>query len=109
MSVLEAAGAAVTPAITRHDVADYVDTLVIVYVILIFVQVIVSFIPRIPYNRWLSAVLGFVNDVTRPYLNLFRRFLPLVRLGPGALDLSPMIGTIVLLIVGSIVSGLIRG
>ena len=96
-------------AITRDDVADYVDILVTVYVVLIFIQVIVSFIPRMPYNRYLSAFLGFVGDVVNPYLGLFRRFLPMVRIGPGAIDLSPMVGTIVLLIVGGIVSGLIRG
>ena len=96
-------------AITRDDVADYVDILVTVYVVLIFIQVIVSFIPRMPYNRYLSAFLGFVGDVVNPYLGLFRRFLPMVRIGPGAIDLSPMVGTIVLLIVGSIVAGLIRG
>ncbi len=96
-------------AIGRDDVADYVDILVTVYVVLIFIQVIVSFVPRMPYNRYLSAFLGFVGDVVNPYLGLFRRFLPMVRIGPGAIDLSPMVGTIVLLIVGGIVSGLIRG
>jgi len=96
-------------AIDRDDVADYVDILVTVYVVLIFIQVIVSFVPRMPYNRYLSAFLGFVGDVVNPYLGLFRRFLPMVRIGPGAIDLSPMVGTIVLLIVGGIVAGLIRG
>ena len=44
-----------------------------------------------PYNRYLSAVLGFVGDVVKyPYLSIFRRFLPMVRVGPGVLDLSPM-------------------
>ena len=33
----------------------------------------------------------------------------MVRLGPAALDLSPMIGTFVLLIVGGIVADIIRG
>ena len=96
-------------AITRGDVADYVDTLVIVYVVLIFIQIIASWVPRMPYNRYLSAVLGFVGDVVNPYLRLFRRFLPMVRIGPGALDLSPMVGTIVLVIVGGIVANIIRG
>lgn len=96
-------------AIARADIADYVDTLVLVYVVLIFVQVIVSFVPRMPYNRYLRAFLSFVGDVVNPYLNIFRRILPTVRLGPGALDLSPMIGTFVLLIVGGIVAGAIRG
>ena len=43
-----------------------------------------SWIPRIPYNRFLDMVLGFVRDVTDPYLNLFRRFIPPVRMGAGA-------------------------
>ena len=57
-------------AITRSDVADYVSTLVAVYVVLIFIRILMSWIPRMPYNRILSAVLGFVTDVTDPYLNL---------------------------------------
>ena len=61
-----------------------------------------------PYNRYLAAFLKFVSDVTDPYLNLFRRILPPVRMGPGALDLSPIVATFVLIIVSSIVVGLIR-
>jgi len=96
-------------AVDRGDVGDYVVTLTYVYVALIFVRVLMSFIPRVPYNRGLDAVLTFVKDVTDPYLNLFRRFLPMVRIGPGALDLSPMIGTFVLLIVGPLLASIIRG
>lgn len=96
-------------ALTRGDVADYVDTLVLVYVVLIVVRILMSWIPRMPYNRWLNMVLTFVTDVTDPYLNLFRRFIPPLRIGPGALDLSPTIGLFVLLIVGGLVASLIRG
>ena len=96
-------------AITRNDVADYVDTLILVYLILIFIRIILTWIPRIPYNRWLNAGVKFVTDVTDPYLNLFRRILPPVRIGPGALDLSPIIATFVLIIVSSLVAKLIRG
>jgi YggT family protein len=96
-------------AVTRDDVADYVGTLVYVYFALLFVYVIVSFLPRIPYNLYLDKLLTFVRDVTEPYLNLFRRFLPPIRIGPGALDLSPMIGMFALIVVGGIVVELIRG
>lgn len=100
----------VLAAVTRADVADYVDTLLLVYIVLIFIRILMSWIPRIPYNRVLNAVLTFVRDVTDPYLNLFRRVLPPVRLGPGALDLSPILATFVLLIVGQgILVPLIRG
>jgi YggT family protein len=96
-------------AITRGDVADYVETLALVYLVLIFIRIIMSWIPRIPYNRFLAAVLKFVSDVTDPYLNLFRRFLPPVRLGAGALDLSPIVATFVLIIVSGLVANIIRG
>jgi YggT family protein len=95
-------------AITRNDVADYVETLTLVYLVLIFVRIIMSWIPRIPYNRFLAGFLKFVTEVTDPYLNLFRRILPPVRLGPGALDLSPIVATFVLIIVSTIVTDLIR-
>ena len=96
-------------AITRGDIADYVETLGIVYLVLIFIRIILSWIPRMPYNRYLAAFLQFVTDVTDPYLNIFRRFIPMVRLGPGGLDLSPIVATIVLIIVTDIVAGAIGG
>ena len=96
-------------AVSRGDIADYVDTLVLVYLVLIFIRIIVSWFRSIPYHPVLSAFLTFVNDVTNPYLNIFRRFIPMARVGPAALDLSPIIATFVLLIVGGIVVDVIRG
>jgi len=98
----------VLAAITRSDIGQYVYTLALVYAVLIFVRILLSWF-RLPYNRWLNGFLEFVTDVTDPYLNLWRRFLPMVRIGPGAIDLSPMVGTIVLLLVAGIVSSLIAG
>jgi len=96
-------------ALTRVDVADYVNTLILIYIVLIFIRILMSWIPRMPYNRWLNMGLTFVTDVTDPYLNLFRRFIPPLRIGPGALDLSPMVAVIVLLILQSVIVGLIQG
>lgn len=95
-------------AITRQDVADYVYTLALVFAVLIFIRILLSWF-RLPYSRWLNIFIDFVTATTDPYLNLWRRFLPMVRLGPGAIDLSPMVGTIVLLLVAGIVSGIIAG
>ena len=96
-------------AITRSDVADYLNTLLLVYQILIFIRILMSWIPRMPYNRYLAAFLKFVSDVTDPYLNLFRRILPPVRMGGAGLDLSPIVATFVLIIVGEIVVSLVQG
>jgi YggT family protein len=96
-------------AIGREEIADYVAALFIVYLILIFVRILLSWIRRVPYNRYLAAAIGFVHEVTDPYLNIFRRFIPPVGGGGFALDLSPIIAIIVLVIVEGIVVGLIRG
>ncbi|MGN6816464.1 MAG: YggT family protein [Solirubrobacterales bacterium] len=96
-------------AIDRGDVADYVGALVTVYIILIFARIVISFVPRMPYRPWLRSVLDFITETTDPYLGFFRRILPPIGRGGFGLDLSPMIGIIVLLVVGGVVVGLIRG
>jgi len=96
-------------AITRFDVADYVSALFLVYIVLIFLNILMSWIPRMPYNRALRATLDFVKETTDPYLNLFRRFLPPIGGSGFALDLSPMVGVIVLFVLQAIVVGLIEG
>jgi YggT family protein len=96
-------------AISRSDIAGYVDALFLVYMILIFVRILLSWIPRIPYNPTLSAIINFIHEVTDPYLNIFRRILPPVGGGGFALDLSPIIAIIVLIIVRAIVVGAIEG
>lgn len=100
-------------AIDRGDIAQYVDSLFLVFVILIFARIaiswVVSFRGSLPYNTPLRAVTGFVEETVDPYLNLFRRVLPPVGGSRLALDLSPMIALIVLLLAQAIVVGLIRG
>jgi YggT family protein len=96
-------------AMSRGDVADYIDTLITVYIVLILIQILVSWFRSIPYHPILSGFLTFVGDVTNPYLRLFRRFIPMARVGPAAIDLSPIVAVFVLGIVGGIATGLIRG
>lgn len=96
-------------ALSRGDVATYVNALFIVYIVLIFANVLISYIPRVPYSPPLRATLDFVTETTNPYLNLFRRFLPPIGGGGFALDLSPIIGIIVLFVLQAVVVGLIAG
>ena len=94
-------------AVTRHDVADYVSAVFLVYIVLIFVHILLnmlfSFGVRVPYARWTDAVLNFLRDVSEPYLRVFRRFIPPL----GALDLSPMIAIIVLYVVRTLLVSVI--
>jgi YggT family protein len=95
-------------AIGRAEIADYVDALFLVYMILLFARILLSWIPRIPYNPVLSAVINFITEVTDPYLRIFRRVIPPVGGGGFALDLSPIIAIIVLIIARTIVVGAIE-
>jgi YggT family protein len=93
-------------AIGREEIADYVGALFLVYLVLIFIRVLLSWVPRMPYNPHLRAVVGFVEETTNPYLNLFRRFIPPIG---GRLDVSPILAIFVLLIAQTLVGDAIRG
>jgi YggT family protein len=102
-----------TAAIDRNDVASFVDNLFFVYIILIIASVALSwytsFRGALPYNAPLRAVSGFIEDTTGPYLNSLRRFMPPIGGGGMSIDLSPMIGLILLFVLQAIVVGLIKG
>jgi YggT family protein len=96
-------------ATTRDSIANFVNALLVVYTIIIIAYIFSSMYfnvgGRLPYSRWSRAVLDFLRDVSEPYLSIFRRFIP--PLGP--LDLSPMVATIGLWLVGRIIISLIQG
>jgi YggT family protein len=100
-------------AISRDDVALYVDNVFLVFIIMIFASIaiswVVTFRGSLPYNRPLRAVTGFLDETVTPYLNVFRRFLPTVGVGGMGLDLSPIVALVALFIVRAIVVGLISG
>ena len=95
-------------ALSRTDVADYVAALVTVYLVLILVNIMLSWVQQfrpVPYTMALRAVTGFVEESTDPYLQVFRSVIP--RIGP--LDISPIFAIHVLSLVGGIVVNLIDG
>jgi YggT family protein len=97
-----------TAAVDRYDIANYVSALFTVYIILIFVRVLLSWIPRLPRNAVLSRAVGFVHETTDPYLNLFRRVIPPIGGGGFAIDLSPIVAIIVLVIAQIVVVSVIQ-
>ena len=97
-------------ASTRDQVANYISALVWVYTLIIIAYILTllyfnSFGGRIPYARWSSALLGFLRDVSEPYLGIFRRIIPPV----GAIDLSPVVAILVLAVLGRIVVNVVGG
>lgn len=99
----------VLAALTRTDIANYVQALFDVYIALIFIYILLnlllSFGMRLPYARWSEAVMNFLRDVSEPYLRLFRRLIPTI----GMFDFTPMIAIIVLYFIRTIVVNAIAG
>jgi YggT family protein len=80
------------------DLTRFINYFVYIYVLVIFVRIILSWI-RLPYS--FNPLVRFVGDVTDPYLHLWRRVLP----NFGPFDLSPMVGIIALLVGEQVVDG----
>jgi uncharacterized protein YggT (Ycf19 family) len=96
-------------ASTRSDVAHYVSTLLLVYMIIIFVYILLNLMLslglRMPYSRGTDVVLKFLRDVCDPYLRIFRRIVPTI----GMIDFSPWLAIIVLIILQQVIPPLISG
>jgi YggT family protein len=78
-------------------VREFVRALYLVYLICIIAYIITSWLP-LPYNVTLNRIQRFLYDIVDPYLRLFRRFLPQLRLGGMGLDLSPIVAILALTI-----------
>ena len=87
---------------TASSVQSFVNVFIGIYILMIFIWVLLSWI-QLPYSRTTAAVQEFLNEVVRPYLRLFRFIPPL-----GPLDLSPIVGVVVLLVAAGLVNALIE-
>jgi YggT family protein len=97
-------------ASARVEIANYLSTLIYVYTLLIIVYIVLNLLfavgLRPPYSRTSDAILGFLRDVCEPFLQIFRRVIPMV----GQFDFSPILAIVTLNIVNAVVvQGLIHG
>ena len=72
----------------------FVNVFIGLYWLVIFVYILVSWL-RLPYSPTLNRIQRFLYDVCEPYLRVFRRLLPSM----GAIDLSPMLALITLIVI----------
>jgi YggT family protein len=80
---------------------QFLDVFIYVYVLLIFVYVLTSWV-RLPYTPWVRRFSEFLRDVCEPYLRLFRRIMPAF----GPLDLSPVVAIIALFVLMRLIDAL---
>ena len=80
---------------TVFSLVDLVDRAIQLLTILVFVRVLLSWIPSLDYGH---PVISFIVRVTDPILQPVRRLLPPI----GGLDLSPIVAIFLLQLVGQL-------
>lgn len=78
---------------------EIIDLLFWVYLIMLFVRILGSWIPELQRTRFML----FIAFYTDPYLNFFRRFIPPL----GMIDISPIVAFFFLNILEAIVKHIV--
>ena len=73
-----------------------------IYVLFIFAYVLLSWI-QMPYSSVVATLQTFLDEVCRPYLNIFRGRIPTL----GPIDISPIVAILVLLVAARLAIALI--
>jgi YggT family protein len=84
---------------TASSLQQFVRVFVAIYVLLIFIWVLFSWI-RVPYSRTFSTVQQFLDEVVSPYLRLFRGRIPTI----GPIDISPIVAVVALFVAAALVN-----
>lgn len=67
-----------------------------IYSYILFLRVILSWFRIVPrYGVW-SKVYKFLIDITEPFLAIFRKIIPVIRIGRSYLDLSYIVAILVI-------------
>jgi YggT family protein len=96
-------------ALSRGDLAAYVNALFIVYIALILCNVLIGYVPRMPYRPWLRSLLDFITDSTNPYLRFVGRFVRPIGMGGVAIGLAPIVAILLLLVAQKVAVALLAG
>lgn len=79
----------------KNMLIQTIDTLFLVYMIMLFIRILASWFPEFSQYQ----IMRFIAFYTDPYLNFFRRFIPPL----GMFDLSPIIAFFALQIIEAFV------
>ncbi len=72
-----------------------------IYSVLLFIRILLSWFPNV---NWYDPPFSILSQLTDPYLNIFRSFIPPL----GGIDFSPMLAIILLQVVSSLLTSLQR-
>ena len=78
------------------------STFISLYSLLLFIRILLTWFPNVD---WYNQPFAALSQVTDPYLNIFRSFIPPL----GGIDLSPILAIFVLQILGNVLGTLASG
>ncbi|MCL6435551.1 MAG: YggT family protein [Leptolyngbyaceae cyanobacterium HOT.MB2.61] len=74
-------------------------TFISIYTVLLVIRILLSWFPNI---NWFDPPFSFLSQLTDPYLNIFRSFIPPL----GGLDFSPILALMLLQVLGQMITRL---
>ena len=80
--------------------AQTLSTFLSIYLVLMFIRILLSWFPNV---NWYDPPFSVLSQLTDPYLNLFRSFIPPL----GGIDFSPIIAIFVLQIAAQFLTQLL--
>jgi uncharacterized protein YggT (Ycf19 family) len=86
-------------------IVNLIETALALYIFIVLGRFVLSWLP-LRSGTSAYRIYSFLYDASEPYVRIFRPFLPLVRFGNAALDLSPLAGLAVLILALMIVGAL---
>lgn len=72
-----------------------------IYFVLLIIRILLSWFPNI---NWFDPPFSILSQLTDPYLNLFRSFIPPI----GGIDISPILAIFLLQFIQTLVMGMSR-
>ncbi len=79
-------------------VLEFIIWILRIYIWVIFIRVVLSWFRVSPVGVW-GRIYKFIIDITEPFLIVFKKIIPKIRIGRGYLDISPIIAIIVIQII----------
>lgn len=89
-------------------VLRYINVLLTIYLLCVFAWVLFSWLPR-TYNPVLTPIRSFLDSIVNPYMNIFRSIVKPISAGGALIDLSPILGMLVLLVLQGVISSIAAG
>lgn len=76
-------------------------TFIQIYTTLLIIRVLLTWFPQI---NWYNQPFAALSQITDPYLNFFRSFIPPL----GMMDISPVLAILLLQVAGGLITDLLR-